>query len=63
MVDSGSDVVTCEKHLVQKLGLSFIKNIKSKGIHNVEKKSSYKGTIKIGNKELEVEVSSWFKFL
>ena len=57
MVDTGSEVVTCKKEIVEELGLEFLRYVGSKGIHAVAEKPLHRGILILGNKELEVEVS------
>ena len=56
MLDTGSEVMTCDNNVVKQLGLEYIKTIISKGIHKEEERPIYRGTLLLGDQELEVEV-------
>ena len=57
IVDSGSEVsVTVKEELITELKLEYVKNVESRGVHASADKPTYKGVLKLGNEELEVEV-------
>ena len=57
IVDSGSEVsVTVKGELITELKLEYVKNVESRGVHASADKPTYKGVLKLGNEELEVEV-------
>uniref|UniRef100_A0A0L8HQ18 Uncharacterized protein n=1 Tax=Octopus bimaculoides TaxID=37653 RepID=A0A0L8HQ18_OCTBM len=58
MVDSGSDVVTLRKDIVEKLDLKELGNVRSKGVHASMHKTLYEAKLKLGSVELKIEVIS-----
>ncbi len=57
MVDSGSDVVTLREEVLQKLDLQLLGTIQSRGVHSTKQKQLYKAVLKIGDVEVETEVT------
>ena len=56
-MDSGSEVsVTATEQLISELKLEYLQNIESRGVHAVADKPTYKGVLKLGKEEIEVEV-------
>ncbi|XP_029647267.1 uncharacterized protein LOC115221258 [Octopus sinensis] len=58
MVDSGSDVVTLRKDIVEKLDLKELGHVRSKGVHVSMHKTLYEAKLKLGSVELKIEVIS-----
>ncbi|CAI9737824.1 repeat and SAM domain-containing 1A [Octopus vulgaris] len=58
MVDSGSDVVTLRKDIVEKLDLKLLGHVRSKGVHVSMHKTLYEAKLKLGSVELKIEVIS-----
>ena len=55
-MDSGSDVVTATESLINELGLEYLRQIESRGVHSVATKPIYRGVLTLGTDQLEVEV-------
>lgn len=56
-MDSGSEVsVTATEQLISELKLDYLQNIESRGVHAVADKPTYKGVLRLGKEEIEVEV-------
>ncbi|KAK3745070.1 hypothetical protein QZH41_014549 [Actinostola sp. cb2023] len=59
LLDSASDVVTARREIIEGMGLEYIKDVDSHGVHTVAKKPLYKGQLKLGNSRwIDVEVST-----
>lgn len=58
MVDSGSDVSTVQESTLKKLNLDLIGPVYSCGIHGGNHTNLYKGRLRIGDQEMDIEVSS-----
>ena len=56
-MDSGSDVVTATESLIADLQLEYIRNVDSRGPYSAADKPLYKGVLKLGTEEFQVEVS------
>lgn len=56
IVDSGSDVVTATESLIADLQLEYIRNVDSRGPYSAADKPLYKGVLKLGTEEFQVEV-------
>ncbi|KAJ7385025.1 hypothetical protein OS493_018718 [Desmophyllum pertusum] len=56
IVDSGSDVVTASESLIAELQLPYLRNVESRGAHAAADKPIYRGVIKLGTEEMQVEV-------
>lgn len=56
IVDSGSDVVTAAESLIQSLQLEYLRNVDSRGPYSTANKPLYRGILKLGTEEFEVEV-------
>lgn len=56
IVDSGSDVVTATESLIQSLQLEYLRNVDSRGPYSTANKPLYRGILKLGTEEFEVEV-------
>lgn len=57
IVDSGSDVVTASESLIAELQLPYLRNVESRGAHAAADKPIYRGVIKLGTEEMQVEVN------
>ena len=55
-MDSGSDVVTAAESLIQSLQLEYLRNVDSRGPYSTANKPLYRGILKLGREEFEVEV-------
>ena len=58
MVDSGSDVVTVREEILHELNLELLGTIQSRGVHATKQKQLYKAVLRIGDVDVEIEVSS-----
>lgn len=56
IVDSGSDVVTATESLIANLQLEYLRNVDSRGPYSAADKPLYRGVLKLGTEEFEVEV-------
>ena len=59
IVDSASEVVTARLETIQQLNLAYKHNILSHGIHAVEERHLYAGVLRLGSREITVEVSDY----
>ena len=58
IVDSGSEVgVTVTSQLIKDLELEYLHSIESRGVHATRDRPVYRGVLKLGSEEFEVEVS------
>ena len=58
IVDSGSEVgVTVTSQFIQDLRLEYLHNIESRGVHATRDRPVYRGVLKLGSEEFDVEVS------
>ncbi|BFZ12690.1 hypothetical protein BsWGS_15729 [Bradybaena similaris] len=56
MIDSGSDVSTVQEDTLRKLNLQLIGPVYSCGIHGGNHTNLYKGRLKLGDQQLDIEV-------
>ena len=58
IVDSGSEVgVTVTSQFIKDLQLEYLHNIESRGVHATRDRPVYRGVLKLGSEEFDVEVS------
>lgn len=58
MVDSGSDVMTVRKEVLEKLDTELLGTIQSRGIHATRRKQLHRCRLQIGAVQLETDVSA-----